>query len=162
MASCKTDFLYSLSSFTNWWQIPHHPKMNQIPHKKTLQGYCFPSASINPNTRVAIHCETHFLKGQHVWKRLDWSQRTYVGFSQWAATCNTKSFNIHASANIFFFSVTWIFFMVIKSILFCVLQFMRNFICIFNFRIFFRNCKKHNWQNLRSVKFRTNKVYTCI
>ena len=103
MASCKTDFLYSLSPFTNWWQIPHHPKMNQIPHKKPLQGYCFPSSSIKLNTRVAIHCKTHFLKGQHVWKRLDLSQRTYVGFSQWAATCNTKSFNIHASVNNFFF-----------------------------------------------------------
>ena len=42
-----------------------------------------------------------------------------VGFSQWVATYmyNTKSFNIHASANNFF-SVIWIFFTVIK---FCVL-----------------------------------------
>ena len=72
-----------LTFFTPWVPLqiggnPHHPKMNQIPHKKTLQGYCFPSSSIKINTRVAIHCKTHFLKGQHVWKRLDLSQRTYV------------------------------------------------------------------------------------
>ena len=123
MANRQTDFLYSLSPFTNWWKIPHHPKMNQIPHKKTLQGYRFAFSSIKLNTKVAIHCKTHFLKGQHVWNRLDLSQRTYVGFSQWAATCNTKSYNIQASA------VIWIFFMVIK--------FIYYFVCFNSWEILF-------------------------
>ena len=77
MASCKTDFLYSLSPFGK----------SLIIHK---------------------------WKGQHVWNRLDLSQRTYVGFSQWAATCNTKRYNIQTSA------VIWIVFMVIKFIYYFV------------------------------------------
>ena len=101
-----------LTFFTPWVPLqiggnPHHPKMNQIPHKKLCRVIVSHPLVLNLIQGWLYTARLTFWKAKMCEKDLTYHNvRMYnVGFSQWAATYmyNTKSFNIHARANNFFF-----------------------------------------------------------
>ena len=157
MASCKTDFLYYLSPL----QIGGKSLIIQKWIKSPIKKLCRVIVS-RPLVLTLTQGWLYTARLTFVWERLDLWQRTYVGFSQWAATCNTKSFNIHASANNFFFLWPEFSLWLLNLYYFVCFNSWEILFASLTSRFFLRNCKKHNWQNLRSLKLRTNKVYTCI